>query len=101
MRQRRLVHAIHFELPTAVGFQTNVFQRQRIGITGTAIGVQQAVCLQFLTGFQVHDDAVIAAFNLLILFVVANDHTAVPEVVRERVGHLLIEECQQTIAGVD
>ena len=85
----------------AVGFQPNIFQRQRIGITGTAIGVQQAVGFQFLTGFQMHDDAVIATFNLLVLFVVANDHTAVPEVVREGVGHLLIEECQQTIAGVD
>ena len=48
-----------------------------------------------------HDDAVINALNLFVLFIVANDHAAVPEVIGERVGHLLIEKRQQTIAGVD
>ncbi|EHB39837.1 hypothetical protein SEENIN0B_04387 [Salmonella enterica subsp. enterica serovar Infantis str. SARB27] len=48
-----------------------------------------------------HDDAIIAAFDFLILFIVANNHAAIPEMVRERVGHLLIEKGQQAIAGVD
>ena len=48
-----------------------------------------------------HDDAVINAFNLFVLFVVTNHHAAVPEVIGERIRHLLIEKRQQTIAGVD
>ncbi|MDI8107023.1 glucan biosynthesis protein, partial [Salmonella enterica subsp. enterica serovar Anatum] len=42
--------------------QTNILQRQRIGVTGTAISIEQAVSLQFFAGFQMHDDAIIAAF---------------------------------------
>ena len=48
-----------------------------------------------------HDHPVVAAFDLLVLFVVANHHAAVPEVVGEGVRHLLIEEGQQAVAGVD
>ncbi len=48
-----------------------------------------------------HDHAVFGAFDLLELFVVADHHPVVPEVVRERIRHLLIEERQQAVAGVD
>ena len=65
---------------------------QRVGIPGTAIGVKQAIGFDFFTGLQVHDHPVVQPFDALILFIVANHHAAVPEVVRERIGHLLIEE---------
>ncbi len=100
MRQGGLVHAVDLEQPAAVSGQADVFQRQRIGITGTTVSVEQAVGFQLFAGLQVHNYAIIAAFDLLILFVMTNHHAAVPEVVRERVGHLLIEKRQQAVAGV-
>ncbi|MNE29154.1 hypothetical protein D3C80_1226260 [compost metagenome] len=48
-----------------------------------------------------HDHAVVAGLDSFVLFVVANHHTAVPEVIRERIGHLLIEKRQQAVAGVN
>ena len=85
VRQRGLIEAIHLQLTTAVGLQANVFQRQRFGVAGTAVGKQQAVGFEFFAGFQVHDDAIVYAFNLLVLFVVANHHAAVPEVIGKRI----------------
>ena len=72
-------------MTAAVGLQTDVFQRQSVGIAGAAVGVQQAIGFQFFAGLQVHDHPVIHPLNFLILLVVANDHAAVPEVIRERI----------------
>ena len=83
MRKGGLVHAVDLQLAATVGLQTDVFQRQSVGIAGAAVGVQQAVRFELFAGFQMHDDAVINAFNLFVLLVVANDHAAVPEVIGE------------------
>ena len=48
-----------------------------------------------------NNHAVVGAFDLLELFVVTDHHAVVPEVVRQRVRHFLIEERQQAVAGVD
>ena len=85
MREGGLVHAVDLQLAAAVSLQTDVFQRQGVGIAGAAVGVQQAIGLQLFAGLQVHDHAVIHPLNFLILLIVANDHAAVPEVIRERV----------------
>lgn len=47
------------------------------------------------------DDAVIQTFDAFEFLVMTNYDAAVPEVIRQGVGHLLIEKCQQTIAGID
>ena len=101
MRQGGLIHTVDLQLTAAIGLQADIFQRQRVGIPGAAVSVQQAVRFELFTGFQVHDDAIIHALNLFVLFIVANDHAAVPEVIGEGVGHFLIEKRQQAIAGVD
>ena len=78
-------HAVDLQLTAAVGLQTDIFQRQGVGVAGAAVSVQQAIGLQLFAGLQVHDHPVIHPFNFLILLVVANNHAAVPEVIRERV----------------
>ncbi len=92
VRQRRSVHTVDFEAVHGYLFRTNILQRQRISVTGTAISMESGQSAFSFAGFQVHIDAIIAAFDFLILFIVAEHHAAVPE--GREVGHLLIEKGQ-------
>ena len=92
---------IHFHLAAAVGLQADVFQSQLIGVAGTAVAPEQGVGLDLLAGFQVQDHAVLLTFDALVLFVVANRHVVVAQVITQRLGNLVVEEAEQLVTVVD
>lgn len=52
VREGGLIHAVDLQLTAAVGLQTDIFQRQGVGVAGAAVSVQQAIGLQLLPDFR-------------------------------------------------
>ena len=70
-------------------------QAQAVGVAGAAVGPQQHVGLELLAALEVQHDAVVARLDALVLFVVADQHAAVAQVVAQGVDDLVVEELQQ------
>src|SRR5690606_13998059 len=72
-----------------------------IGIAGAAVRPKQYVGLELLAALERQDYAVVDAFNLGVLFVVAQQYAAIAQMIRERVDNLVIEKFQQLAARIN
>lgn len=100
VRHAGAIVLVDFDLAAAVDLHADIFQAQGIGVTGTAVAPEQGVGLDLLARLEVQDHAVVAAFDALVVFVVAHGDVVVAEVIAQGLGDFRVEEAQQLAAVV-
>src|SRR5262249_26473752 len=85
----RSIELVDLQEAPAVDGEADRFEAEVGGVAGAALRPKKDLRLDLLAGLEVHDDAVVAGFDLLVLLVVANDDALIAEVVGEGVDDVV------------